>query len=259
MSNFNSGNLPGFRAKIESEEKEITWCSRDGLDLAATKKVVVKSSALDEGNTPTTTLRGGLVVAIKESDGNVYPYDPDASDGTQIAIGILEKHQDMLVEGVPTDRFSQVLVQGMVRESQLIGLDPRAKEQLGGRFLFDRDLGASSGVLMHPCGVVRKAVDYSIGSGDNGLLFIATAAVGFTLPSKQNGLAFRFLQTADATMRIVGSSDLISTNTVSGSQVAFQTTDQKIGSHALVECVYTATGTLRWLVTNLGGTTATIS
>ena len=30
----------------------------------------------------------------------------------------------------------------------------------------------------------------------------------------------------------------------------------KIGSQVLVECVYTATGTLRWVVSNIGGTTA---
>jgi hypothetical protein len=41
--------------------------------------------------------------------------------------------------------------------------------------------------------------------------------------------------------------------------VTFGTTSEKIGSHVLVECLYTAAGTLKWLVTNLGGTTATVA
>ena len=87
MSEFTSGNMPGFQTKQESEEKQIVWSGPQGQDLTATKKVVIDAAAVDAGNTPTTTLRGGLVVAIKDSDGNVYPYDADANDGTQIPVG----------------------------------------------------------------------------------------------------------------------------------------------------------------------------
>ena len=40
------------------------------------------------------------------------------TDGTQIPYGILAKHQDMLVDGVASDRFATVLVHGMVRQNQ---------------------------------------------------------------------------------------------------------------------------------------------
>lgn len=259
MSEFTSGNVPGFQTKLESEEKQIVWSGPQGQDLVATKKVVIDSTAVDAGNSPTTTLRGGLVVAIKDSDSNIYPYDADANDGTQVPYGILSKHQDMLVGGVASDRFTQVLVHGLVRQNELIGIDQRAKDVLGGRFVFDRDLHASSGLLLNPRGVYRKAADYTVVAADNGLLFIATAAVNFTLPTKANGLAFRFLQTADAQLRITGSSDLIHKGSAGGATVTFNTASEKIGSQVLVECLYTADSTLKWLVSNLGGTTAVVA
>lgn len=223
------------------------------------QKLTIDSATVDSGNTPTTTLRGGNVLALADSSGKALIYDPDANDGRQIAMGILEKYQDMLVGGTATDRFTQMLVHGFLKQGELAGLDPRAKQQLAGRFVFDRDLSASLGVLMHPRGVYRKSANYVVTAADNGLLFLATAAVSFTLPTKQNGLAFRFFQTANADLTITGSSDIIHKNSAAASSVAFSTANQKIGSHALVECVYTDTDTLVWIVSNLGDTTATVA
>ena len=110
---------------------------------------------------------------------------------------------------------------------------------------------------MHPRGIYRKSADYTLTAEDNGLLFIATAAVNFTLPTKQNGLAFRFLQTADANMVITGGGDIVYSNSVSNALLAFSTAGQKIGSQLLIECMYTAANTLKWVASNLGGTTVT--
>jgi hypothetical protein len=259
MSEYATGNAPGFQAAVEAEESEVTWSGRKGQDLVATRKVTIVSSASDAGNTPTTTLRGGNVLAIVDSTGKANTYSPDANDGRQIAIGILEHYQDMLVGGVATDRFTQMLVHGLVRESELIGLDPRAKQQLGQRFVFDRENSPQAGVLMHPRGIYRKAANYTVTADDNGLLLLATAAVTFTLPTKQNGLAFRFAQTADANLVISGGGSIIHKGNAAANTVTFSTANEKIGSHVLVECIYTTAGTLKWLVTNLGGTTATVA
>ena len=102
-----------------------------------------------------------------------------------------------------------MLVHGLVKESELINLDPRARQQLGTRFTFDRERSPQAGVLMHPRGIYRKSANYTVTADDNGLLFLATAAVTFTLPTKENGLAFRFVQTADANLVISGSADII--------------------------------------------------
>ena len=259
MSEFTSGNVPGIGTQQDAADTQVWWAGRHGQDLIATKKVTIDSATVDSGNTPTTTLRGGNVMALADSTGKALTYDPDANDGRQIAMGILEKHQSMLVDGTATDRFTQMLVHGLLKQGELVGLDPRAKQQLAGRFVFDRDLSASLGVLMHPRGIYRKAANYTVTAADNGLLFLATAAVSFTLPTKQNGLAFRFFQTADADLTITGSSDIIHKNGAAASSVAFSTSNQKIGSHALVECVYIDTNTLAWIVSNLGGTTATVT
>ena len=259
MSQFTTGNAPGFQAAQEAGECEVTWSGRKGQDLVATKSITLLGTAVDTGNTPNTTLRGGNLLAVVDATGKIDTYSPDATDGRQIAVGILEHAQDMLMGGVATDRFTQMLVHGLVRESELLNLDVRAKQQLGQRFLFDRETSPQAGVLMHPRGVYRKSTNYTVLAADNGLLFLATAAATFTLPTKQNGLAFRFLQTADANLVISGSADIIHKNNAAANTVTFSTASEKIGSHVLVECVYTAASTLKWIVSNLGGTTATVA
>jgi hypothetical protein len=259
VSEFTTGNAPGFQTKVEAAESEVTWSGRRGQDLVATRKITLQSSAVDSGNTPNTTLRGGNVLAIDDATDKVNTYSPDATDGRQIAVGILEQHQSTLLEGIATDRFTHMLVHGLVREGELIGLDPRAKQQLGQRFVFDKESSPQAGVLMHPRGIYRKSANYSVVAADNGLLFLATAAATFTLPAKQNGLAFRFAQTADANLVIQGAGDLVHKGNAAANTVTFSTASEKIGSHVLVECLYIAAGTLKWLVTNLGGTTATVA
>jgi hypothetical protein len=259
MAEFTSGSAPGFAAQVEAEETNVLWVGRHGQDLAATRKVTIVSSAVDSGNTPSTTLRGGNVLAVVDSSGKLNTYSADATDGRQIAVGILEKPQDMLVGGSATDRFTQMLVHGLVKEGEVLGLDARARQQLGMRMTFDRESSPQAGVLMHPRGIYRKSANYTVVAADNGLLFLATAAVTFTLPTKENGLAFRFVQTADANLVISGSGDIVHKNSAAADTVTFSTAGEKLGSHVLVECLYTAAGTLKWLVSNLGGTTATVA
>jgi hypothetical protein len=259
MSEFCAGNAPGFATQIEAQETSVLWVGRQGQDLAATRKATIISTTVDADNTPPTTLRGGNVLAILDADGKANTYSADANDGRQIAVGVLEKSQDMLQAGTATDRFTQMLVHGLVKEGELLGLDARAKQQLGMRLTFDREVSPQAGVLMHPRGIYRKSTNYTVVAADNGLLFLATGAATFTLPTKENGLAFRFAQTADANLVISGSADLIHKGNAAANTVTFSTASEKIGSQVLVECLYTAAGTLAWLVTNLGGTTATVA
>lgn len=258
MTQFTTGNAPGFAQAIESEQSQITWSGRHGQDQVVTQRAVIHSATTDADNTPDTTLRAGLILAYRDSDGKVMAYAPDANDGTQIAAGVLEQHQDMLVNGAAAERFSQMIVHGLVREGELLNLDPRARLQLAQQMVFDRK-PLSPAPLLAPRGVYRKNTSYTLTAADTGLLFLATAVATFTLPEKANGLAFRIVQTADADLTISGSSDLIHKGNAGASSVAFSTANQKIGSQVLIECIYTAASTLKWLVTNLGGTTATVS
>jgi hypothetical protein len=165
----------------------------------------------------------------------------------------------MLEEGVATERFTQMLVGGMVRERKVIGLDSFARVHLGRRFHFDRDDAGAGPFAATPRGVRLFDADYTVTDDDHGQLLVARGAVNFTLPTKANGLVFRFLQTADARMKVLGSSDLVYGGTAGGSTLDFNTASQKLGSQVLVECLYVLPNTLAWVVTNGGGTTLTIS
>ena len=258
MSQFTTGNVPGVQSSLESESVQLSWSGRHGQDQIVTQRAIIEAETVDAGNSPTTRLRASVVLAYRDSDGKVGLYTPDATDGTQIAVGVLEQHQDMLVNGVATDRFTQMIVHGLVREGQVKSLDPRGREMLGRQMLFDKK-PISPAPLLAPRGIYRKSTNYTLTAADNGLLFLATGAATFTLPTKQNGLSYRIAQTADNDLTISGSSDLIHKGSAAASSVAFSTAGQKIGSQVLIECVYTNTSTLKWLVTNLGGTTATVS
>jgi hypothetical protein len=230
MSDFTSGNVPGLATKTEAEEAQVTWAGRYGQDLVATRRVTLDAAAVDSGNSPTTTLRGGNVLALVDASGKAHTYDPDANDGRQMAVGIIEHYQNMLVDGVAADRFTQILVHGLVKESELVGLDPRGKQQLGARFVFDRDLGASLGVLMHPRGIYRNSANYVVTRR-------TTASCSWRLPpcrsrcrrTERPGVPFP--QTADFDLSIAGSGDIVHKG-AAASSVAFSTAGQRIGSHA---------------------------
>ncbi len=81
MSEFTSGNAPGFQAKIESDEAQMWWSGRHGQNHIATQKVSLDSTCTDAGNSPTSTLRGGNLLALDDSTGNAFLYDPDANNG----------------------------------------------------------------------------------------------------------------------------------------------------------------------------------
>jgi hypothetical protein len=258
MSQFTTGNTPGFETAVTADVSQLAWTGRHGQDQIVTQKAVIKSDTVDTGNTPETTLRAGVILAYRDSDGKLGIYTPGATDGTQIAVGVLEQAQDMLVGGVATDRFAQMIVHGLVREGRVQSLDARARQQLGLQMVFDKK-PISQAAMLAPRGIYRKATNYTITAADNGLLSLATAAATFTLPTKANGLAFRVVQSADANLTISGSSDIIHKGNAGASSVAFSTASERIGSSVLIECVYTGASTLKWLVTNLGGTTATVS
>lgn len=258
MAQFNTGNLPGVQTTLESESAQLSWSGRHGQDQIVTQRALIEAETIDSGNSPTTTLRAGVILAYRDSDGKVGLYTPDATDGTQIAVGVLDQHQDMLVNGTATDRFTQMIVHGLVREGQVKSLDPRGREMLARQMVFDKK-PLSPAALLAPRGIYRKSTSYTLTAADNGLLFLATGAATFTLPTKQNGLTYRIVQTADNDLTISGSSDLIHKNSAAASSVAFSTANQKIGSQVLIECLYTGKGTLKWLVSNLGGTTATVA
>ena len=69
MSQFSKSNTPGFQAAIQSEESQVWWSGRSGQNLIATSQVKIDAANVDSGNSPTTTLRGGNLLALDDDTG----------------------------------------------------------------------------------------------------------------------------------------------------------------------------------------------
>ena len=117
----------GYGASKTQEDNEYKL-SDHGIKVALT----VDSSARDSGNTPTTTLRKGLVLGKVTATGKYKEYDNGVADGTETAAGILDDEVDLLDStGAAADSQATMLVHGYVDESKLAGLDANGKADLG--------------------------------------------------------------------------------------------------------------------------------
>ncbi len=252
-----SNGEPGWTASVSTTEANIFW----GTD--PTKKVEyqiasILAATVDSGNTPTTLLRQGLVIAKITASGLYTAYSPTATDGSQQAIGVLPQEINMLdpVTGSVAIRVSPIVICGPVRASALVNLDNMARKQLeAGGIVFDDTRGSGFGVPY--IRELAKAANYTVVAADNGTQFNATTgAVVFTLPTLAAGLHFTFYNEVDADMTITSAAgnDIIADGDVAASSVAFSTTGHKIGSCA--KLVANEAGT-KWRLYNLGGTLAT--
>lgn len=83
-----------------------------------------------------SVLPGGTVMGKRAGGGSAHlkygPYDNNASDGTQTAVGILYYEVD------PTagDVLGSLMVRGDVRSGSLVGFDANAATDLAGQFFF---------------------------------------------------------------------------------------------------------------------------
>lgn len=259
---FSQNNVPGMTSAIESEEVQVYKAGRNGQTLIVDGSRLIDDSVVDSGNTPTTTLRGGNLLGLKASDGKMYLYDPDGVDGTQLPIGVLEKHVGMLQQGTAADRWVTFLKGGILKVAELLGLDYHGRAVLlRSGFQFDSITPDGAAFLVHHRKAQQTATDVTVVAADNGDLFIATAAATFTLPTKAHGLSFEFLQTADANMIIASAGsadDIIADGDAGADTLTFSTSSHKIGSRCRVSCVYVGAN-LKWIAENLGGTAMTVA
>lgn len=261
MNAFTIYSDPGYTALVESGEWDGLWNAFNNEKHLLTQRVTVDSTAVDSGNTPTTTLRAGTIMAKKDSDGNYYPYDPDATDGTQNARGVLGFQLPMTgPTGTVQDKGIPLIVRANMQVAELHNYDAQAGRQLTQLgFILDAPAGANS--LPIP-GMTVYGDGGTVTAAQNGSLFQAAGAAAFTLPTIAVGLAYEFYQTADADMSIASAGSLdniVADGDATADSVAFSTSSHKIGSHARFVARYNAAGALRWYFSNLGGTAATVT
>lgn len=223
-----------------------------------TAEITLDSAATDSGNTPTTTLRAKLCVARVTASGKYVAYDADDSGGAEIPVGFL-----VAATAVSGDTAADIYLSGEFDVSECPGLDLLARQILSKRgFSFREDATPDVTALEDAdcfLGVSRKGTNYVLTAADHGKLFVATGAVSFTLPVKENGLRFDFVQTANNDLTISGDADIIAKNNATATSVAYSTSNQKIGARCRVDCVYTDTGTLSWVFSSFCTNTITVT
>lgn len=258
--NINDGfwAYPGQTAVLENKTAAITWGRATSL---ITTPGIISSAAIDAGNTPTTYLRSGLLLGMITASKKWTNYSPTATDGSQVAAGILpfEVNTSDFVSGSVTNKYVPICVGGLLHSSGLIGLDNWARAQLASRFTFDDNFVGNA--LFPYLNLVAKAADYTVVAADNLTLFTtlgAGAAVNFTLPALAPGLSFTFLNLVNQNMTITSAAgnDIVAMNDLSATSVAFSTANEKIG--ASVRVFSNPAGT-KWFVQNQSAGVATIT
>lgn len=251
MSLLSFTGLPGMNTAVQSTESAILWGPNTWY---LTKDIVLTSGATDSTNTPTTDLRPGLVLGKVDSSGEYTAYSASATDGSQIAEGVLFHGVRMLdpLSGSAADQLARMVVAGAVKGGNLIGLDSVARSQMRGRVIFDDDIVGGQWPFRQE---VAKTSAYTVGSTtsallESGTLFTNTGAVGsvtFTLPTRAAGLVYHFLVVADQTVIVASAAgdDMVTVNDAAADSVAFSTAGDKIGGFVTVSCNAAAT---KWYV-----------
>lgn len=248
--------MPGIRAEQISVEAAITW-GHENLRIYHPNPVV-GSAAIDAGNSPTSQLLPGLVVAQKDADSKWYEYDPTQTDGREVARGVLESGLNMLnpITGSVEDRQGKILIGGLLKAAQLRGLDGTARMQLI-NFMFDDELQSRGRMMDGFLREVSKAANYTVLATDNLTEFVATAAVVFTLPAIAKGLRFKFRQQANASMQVAGATSvLVGLNGASYASLTFNTASQMIGAGCIVRSNDAGT---KWIVESCSAPGTTIT
>jgi hypothetical protein len=263
---------PGQSEAIFHDVNEIHWGGDNQRLRILNAQAVVSGAARDAANTPTTVLRIGLIMGQITATKKYKQYDPAATDGSQVPVGVLPVELVTVdpISGSNLDKSAPIVIQAPLRASALrilgaafIGhpaeLAVRAAFVRSGNFIFDDDpMGLLSGRISRNS---VKAANYTVTAADTGTLFQAkTGAVTFTLPTRKEGLLYQFLQTTNSDMIINGgASHIVAVNTATASSVTFNTTNQKLGARAQFECV-NVDGTLKWIYSLLStGTAGTVA
>ncbi len=252
MAYATAGTQAGITAATSSAEAALLGGPQKFVLEGAVNLV---AATVDAGNTPTTTLRPGLILGMVTASGNYTAYNPDATDGSETPVCVLATSMSMLgASGAVEIKQADVLFGGILQvSSSAIGgitaqdgaLTAHARTVLARQFIFDDEMPNKKLGWRQE----QVATNETVTAADNGTLFIATAAATFTLPTIAYGLEYEFLQTADANMAITGAAGTIlrDTSNVPGTTATFSTANSKLGANASVKAVYVGAN-LRWML-----------
>jgi hypothetical protein len=279
MSMVGTGpSLPGINpAILTAFTNQLWWGDSPRPNYFTAAKI--SSATVDAGNTPTTSLRQGLLLGIESTNNEWKEWNPLGVDGSEVIRGVLCWGVSTLnAGGVAEDKFiGWVSTWGRFQSGRLlipgnasVGISADnyeflVRRQMKGRFQLDDEHLYPA----HTIGDVRRIVtaDLTVTPAMNGYEFITTGASGavvFTLPTPYPGLIYDFIGGADQNLTVTAATaDTITTvNNLQADGVAFSTTNMKIGARVRLEGLTSGLGTAangRWLATNLSvGHTMTV-
>lgn len=156
---------PGMHAEVYSVEQHLSSLIYGPLhNCIFLNFAVIDGAARDAGHTSyTTTLRQGLVMGIVTATRKWKQWDPTASDGTQLARGVLAYYGiDTQYNGTDADRYlASIIVKGnlqakgvCVQSSSSWGLSQTGegavvRGQLAYNFMFDDDMANTIGTAQN--------------------------------------------------------------------------------------------------------------
>ena len=260
--------MPGMGSRAQSIEYEILWGGDRGKGLVLEQNGNYRGEMRDAGNTPTTVIRAGLLMAKLTSTGELEEWVSTATDGTQDIFGVTPyelRAQDF--DATDQDRVAGIIVRAPFKASQLLiqgaAFVGHADEFLarhtlhgGGSVLDDDPQGHLAGASWRQK-IQLGATTVTLTTADNYTSFrVHSVATNFVLPAVKAGLKFRFLMGEDFEISI---SSAITTNFLHGgdvtqSGVTFTQAGEQIGAHVEVECMnidVAGTNTLTWVPTLL--------
>lgn len=246
------GNVPGIGTTVETYEAAPTWARHSFLLWAPGQ---ISSGILDPTNTPTTTIRPGLVLGIITANGSWTNYSPTATDGSQVAQGVLGVGLPMLDPFTNTTlaKVWGVIVGGPIQAAKLIGLDLQARADMSPFFRFDDFAAVPASNFRYPWyKSASKTAAYQVLASDNFTIFDNVGAAGsvtFTLPAIANGYSFGFRVQADQSVVVASSegANMVAFNNAVANSVAFSTAGQRIGGAFRV---YSNPAGTKWIVVN---------
>ncbi len=110
--------FPGMSDVVESVENEFGYGPANNLFLDT---ALVDGAARDAGNTGATdSLRVGLLMGRRTSDGKLLQWNPTASNGTEKVYGVLAVPMHMVENAANQDRFFSIARWGTIKVSRII-------------------------------------------------------------------------------------------------------------------------------------------
>lgn len=250
--------IPGQGTLELSTPRELLWGGDNRSIQALWINAQISGAARDDGNDPTTVLRGGLVLGKITASGKMIEWIPTATDGSQNIAGVLDvsnlKAQDY--NAANADRWLRVLVRGPVLASQLL-LDGTAftssayeflarRQMVQSGFIFDDDpFGMKAGKGRAPS---YKTTDFSVTEDENGTTYYIGGLATGTLPTIKAGLEYIFVGVADSAWTITSAEgdNMVVLNDASADSINITTATELIGAVVKVRSDY-VNGTLKWI------------